>query len=502
MSKGKTTLAIELPLPAEGSAATKQERAYLAIREAILQGLLHADDRLPSTRVLAQRWGIARGTLESVFERLQLEGYILRQVGSGSRVSAMIPDSYLKAVSGTRPPMPAPKTSTRRESTSTRPTAENRAQVGVPFVARLANPLLIAPTEWAAHLQRAMAAITPEQMCSTETEGAWVLREQVARYLRNHRGIDCQAEHVLITNGIRHGIDLVARCVLKAGDQVCVEDPGYPAVHRTFAQAGASLRYAPIDEQGIDLRALPNMVNCRLAYVTPAHQSPLGVIMSATRRLELLDWAQRHDAWIIEDDYDSEFNYHSAPLPALKSIDSMQRVVYCGSFNQALFSNLRLGYLLAPPPLHNQILALWHTVGRSVGVSEQLGLAAFMRSPAFLRHLRRARQEYQTLRDILLDTLHTHAPGRYRISGEHAGFHLILWLTAEQDEDLLIKAAKQVGLQLQPLRQSCHQIQLKPALILGFAALTRAQAKSAAIKLAQLLNTPRPSSPGCAADAG
>lgn len=488
MSKGKVTLGMELPLPVQGDAVTKQERAYLAIRDAILNGLLQSAERLPSTRVLAQRWGIARGTLESVFERLQLEGYIVRQVGSGSRVSAVIPDSYLKAVSATRTMKLQQTSPTVSADTAGSQGPEHRAQVGVPFVARLANPRLIAPGEWAAHLQRAMAAMQPEQMCSVEPEGALALREQIARYLRNHRGIDCDAGQVLITNGIRHGIDMVARCVLEPDDHVCVEDPGYPAVHRIFEQAGARLLYAPIDQQGLDLRGIPDAAKPRLAYVTPAHQSPLGVIMSATRRLELLDWAQRQNAWIIEDDYDSEFNYQSAPLPALKSIDSMQRVVYCGSFNQALFSNLRLGYLLAPPQLHRRILALWHTVGRSVGVSEQLGLAEFMRGPAFLRHLRRARLEYQTLRDIVLETLKTEAPGRYRISGEHAGFHLILWLAPDQDEQTLIDGAERLGMVLQPLRQSCRRIQLEPAFVLGFAALTRAQAKKAARGLARLLN--------------
>jgi len=165
----------------------------------------------------------------------------------------------------------------------------------------------------------------------------------------------------------------------------------------------------------------------------------------------------------------------------------MQRVIYCGSFNQALFSNLRLGYLVAPPQLHNQILALWRTVGRSVGVSEQLGLAASMRGPAFLRHLRLARQEYQGLRDILPGTLQTHAAGRFRISGEHAGFHLIQWLTPGQDQHQLIGAAKQAGILLHPLSHYCHQHQLGPAFVLGFAALTRAQAKTASRKLAELL---------------
>jgi GntR family transcriptional regulator/MocR family aminotransferase len=485
MKKGRVTLAMELPLPADEATGTKQERAYLAIRDAILNGLVQAGDRLPSTRTLGQRWGIARGTLENVFERLQLEGYIVRQVGSGSRVSAVIPDSYLKAVTDSRAVRPTPSAETSTPPLA--PGAEHRAQVGVPFVARLANPNMMVPAEWALHLHRAMAGLKPEQMCSAEPQGALALREQIARYLRSHRGIDCHAEHILITNGIRHGIDLVARCVLKPGDQVCVEDPGYAAVHRIFEQAGAKLVHVPVDEGGLDLRGLSNSTGCRLAYVTPAHQSPLGVIMSATRRLELLDWAQHRNAWIIEDDYDSEFNYHSAPLPALKSIDSMQRVVYCGSFNQALFSNLRLGYLLAPPELHRQILALWHAVGRSVGISEQLGLADFMRGPAFLRHLRRSRLEYQVLRDIVLDTLMAEAPGRYRISGEHAGFHLILWPSGDQDDSALINGAEKLGLVLQPLGESCYQIKLEPAFVLGFAALTRAQARSAARQLGRLL---------------
>lgn len=487
MAKGKFSSTVDLPLPVGAPGTTKQERAYQAIRDAILNGLLQSADRLPSTRTLAQRWGIARGTVESVFERLQLEGYIVRKVGFGSLVSASMPDSYLRTVSGIRNRESPQSEPDDHDAVRLLPAPEYRAQVGVPFVARLANPFILAPAEWAVHMQRAMAAMQPEQMCRIEPQGAWALREQIACYLRSHRGIDCGPEHLLITNGIRHSIDLVARCVLQPNDHVCVEDPGYSAVHRIFKQAGAHLVYAPIDDEGIDLRGLSDAPACRLAYVTPAHQSPLGVIMSATRRLELLDWAQRQNAWIIEDDYDSEFNYQSAPLPALKSIDSMKRVVYCGSFNQALFSNLRLGYVLAPPELHQQILTLWHSVGRSVGVSEQLGLASFMRGPAFLRHLRRARQEYQTLRDILLETLKAEAPGRYRISGEHAGFHLILWLAPDQDEATVSARAKQVGLVLQPLRHSCRTLDLAPAFVLGFAALTRAQAKKAAHQLAQLL---------------
>lgn len=484
MARGKTSTSIDLSLPAPGIAATKQERAYLTIRDGILNGLLQSAERLPSTRSLSLRWGMARGTLENVFERLQLEGYITRQAGSGSRVSAVIPDSYLKAL------IQPPATPANPSDLPVSPgplTLKGSAQVGVPFAARLANPALLNPADWAAHLQRAVAAMSPEQMGNADPQGALPLREQVAHYLRHHRGIACTAQDLIITQGIRHGLDLIARCLLESGDYVCVEDPGYPAAHRIFNEAGASLHYVPVDDNGLCVHSLPRGKKHRLVYVTPAHQSPSGAIMPANRRLELLDWAQQQNAWIIEDDYDSEFNYHSAPLPALKAIDAQQRVIYCGSFNQALFANVRLGYLMVPPALRERLLALWHTVGRGVGISEQLGLAGFMQSGAFIRHLRLARLEYQTLRDIVLNTLKAEAHGCYRISGEHAGFHLMLWLPGGVDAQQLSNSAEPLGIDLQLLEQTCHQVRLPPAFVLGFAALTRAQVKTAAKALGQLL---------------
>lgn len=471
-------------MPLENPGLTKQERAYRSIRDAILNGLLQSGDRLPSSRALAERWKIARGTVENVFDRLQLEGYLVRRIGSGSRVSALMPNNYLTAFSDGEA-----AANSSIEGTNVSPVQEQdyRARVGIPFVARLANPMLMTPGEWATQLNRAMSAIQPALMCNIEPQGAFDLRNQIAIYLRKHRGIDCCPEQILVTNGIRHSIDLISRCVIDVDDYVCVEDPGYSAVHQIFEKAGANIVYAPIDGEGIDLRGVTIPANCRLAYVTPAHQSPLGVIMSATRRLELLDWARRQGAWIIEDDYDSEFNYQSAPLPALKSIDALGRVIYCGSFNQALFSNLRIGYMIAPPELHKDILNLWRTIGRSVGVSEQFGLAEFMRGPAFLRHIRRARKEYQTLRDVVVETLSREAAGCYRISGEHAGFHLILWPSSSVDLGRLMSSASELGLFLQPLENSCRNIVLPPAFILGYAALTRVQASTAARQLAGLL---------------
>jgi GntR family transcriptional regulator / MocR family aminotransferase len=485
MARGKTPVPLDLPQLAalaepDSNALGKQERAYIALRNAILEGLLAAHARLPSTRMLAERWGLSRGTVESVFDRLRAEGYVTRLGGSGTRVCAVIPDTYLRSPS-------TPVSRTRPVTKEKRKAVEAGARVGVPFVAKIANPALFSTTDWIRHVQRALSAASLDQLCSAETSGMSVLREAIAGYLRAHRGIACTAGEIIVTTGIRHSIDLVSRSMLRAGDKVCVEDPGYRAVHQIFELAGAALVHAPVDMNGVDIGTIRRHTDIRLAYVTPAHQSPLGVTMSATRRLALLDWASSNDAWIIEDDYDSEFNYQSSPLPALKSIDRADRVIYCGSFNQALFVNLRIGYMLAPQGVRERVLGLWRTIGRSVGVTEQLGLAAFIDQGALARHLRVARLEYLKLRDIVVDALEKHAPGRYRITGAEAGFHFVLWLPPGCTEAAFCEAAADEGIALQTIGSLCHRVRLEPAVVIGYTALTSVDARLAARKLGRVL---------------
>ncbi|MCY0386730.1 PLP-dependent aminotransferase family protein [Robbsia sp. Bb-Pol-6] len=532
MARGKTPIPLDLPLlaaqPVKDGCVTKQEGAYRALRDAILERLLPQGTRLPSSRVLAQRWRLSRGTVECAFDRLRAEGYVTRLGGSGTRVCAVIPDSYLRPAPGraggadagrvASTPSPlcgvveasavgasmagAPKLGAPEAETAVRgipaPAAPVTAgaQVGVPFVAKLANPRLFSTATWVRHVQRAVAAASPEQWSSAQANGMAALREQIAGTLRLHRGIACGADDIIVTTGIRHAIDLIARSLLGPGDKVCVEDPGYRAVQSIFELAGAAPVHAPVDDEGIDIDVIRGHDAVRLAYVTPAHQSPLGVTMSASRRLALLDWAASRDAWIVEDDYDSEFNYQSSPLPALKAIDRADRVIYCGSFNQALFSNLRIGYMLAPPDVRTRVLALWRTIGRSVGVTEQLGLADFIRGGAFAQHLRVARIEYLALRDIVLREFAALAPGRYGISGSEAGFHFILWLPPGWREAAFCDAAADAGVALQALGSLCHRVVLPPAVVVGYTGLRPTQARFAARKLGRLLASEPPVSPG------
>ncbi|MNH01581.1 HTH-type transcriptional regulatory protein GabR [compost metagenome] len=439
MRTGKAAIALDLPLP-PALAQGKQQGAYAALRDAILDKRLPAGTRLPSTRTLAERWQLSRGTLELVFERLRDEGYVSRVAGSGTRVCAVVPDLFIAAGSG--PPL----------ALAQQPVSEPTALLSSP-----------------------------------DPAGLPALRERIANYLRSYRGIRCNAQDLIVTSGIRQCIDLVARSVICPGDKACVEDPGYRTARSLFERAGAQVVAVPVTAEGIDDQLLERHLDARLACVTPAHQSPLGVTLSVSRRLMLLDWANRADAWIVEDDYDSEFNYNNAPLPALKALDQSDRVIYCGSFNKTLFAGLRVGFMLVPASLREPLLATLQGTGGAVGVTEQLGLAEYMANGSFVRYLRQARQAYQQRRDLLLECLAKQAPGCFAVTGQQAGLHFVLWLPEGTDEQDFCQRAASQGLQLQPIGSFCQQVQLPPAVMIGFTALTAAQLRFAGRKLAALL---------------
>lgn len=480
MPRGKTPLALDLPRPTswlDHPGVSKQDGAYEALRAAILNKTLPAGSRLPSSRALAARWELSRGTIETVFDRLHAEAYVTRIPGSGTRVCAVVPERFLMAG------LDAPG----HPSVAPPPVADTGVRDGLPFVARRADASLFSTASWSRCAARALAAATPAQLCSADPAGAPQLRRQIADYLAKYRGIRCDPHDIVVTTGIRHALDLIARSIVRDGDKVCLEDPGYPMARALFALAGAVPVDLPVDAEGIDCQALQAHTDASLVYVTPAHQSPLGVTMSVTRRLALLDWASDSGAWVVEDDYDSEFNYQSAPLAALKSLDQYQRVIYCGSFNKTLFAGLRIGFMVLPPGVRPLLLRTLQLTGRSVGMTEQLALADWMEEGAFVRHLRQARLAYKERRDLLLACLEQQAPGRYRISGQQAGFHCVLWLPPGSDETVFCAQAAQAGLALQPLGELCQQARLAPAVLIGYTALSPAQIRLTAPVLAQLL---------------
>ncbi|NVZ70630.1 MocR-like pyridoxine biosynthesis transcription factor PdxR [Pseudomonas costantinii] len=470
MSRGKAASALDLPRP-DTLDAGKQQGAYEALRGAILNRQLPAGSRLPSTRSLAERWLVSRGTLEAAFERLHSEGYVQRVAGSGTRVCAVIPEQFIAA--------PASSEALRRKAVADQP--ETGVQSHVPFVARRPDASLFDLKAWARCISRGLLSVGPGVLEAAHPAGLSALREQIADYLRSHRGMQCEADEVIVTTGIRHALDLIARTLLKPGDTACIEDPGYKPARRLFKLAGAQVQSIPVTAEGLDTAQLPD--TARLAYVTPAHQAPLGMTLSVSRRLALLDWAARADAWVVEDDYDSEYNYNSAPLAALKSLDSGDRVIYCGSFNKNLFPGLRVGFMVVPKMLRPALLRTLQLTGHSVGATDQLGLVDFLGSGAFVRHLRASRQAYQARRDALLACL----PDGCTVSGQQAGLHFVLWLPAGVEEGDFCTRAAAVGLTLQPLGTFCVDASLPPAVIIGYTALTLAQIRYHGRALAQLL---------------
>ncbi|KAF1004800.1 MAG: HTH-type transcriptional regulatory protein GabR [Pseudomonas fluorescens] len=474
MSRGKAASALDLPRP-ESLDAGKQQGAYEALRRAILDRQLPADSRLPSTRSLAERWSVSRGTLEAAFDRLHSEGYVQRVAGSGTRVCAVVPEQFIVA--------PKPRETTRR---TPRPDqSEARVQSNVPFVARRPDAELFDFKAWARCVSRGLLNAGSSLLEAVHPAGLPALREQIADYLRSYRGMHCEADEVIVTTGIRPGLDLIARTLIKPGDRVCVEDPGYLPARQLFELAGAEVQSVAVTAEGLDTDRLP--CDAQLVYVTPAHQAPLGMTLSVSRRLALLDWAARANAWVIEDDYDSEFNYNTAPLAALKALDGTDRVIYCGSFNKNLFAGLRVGFMVVPKVLRQPLLQRLQVTGRLVGVTDQLGLVEYLHSGAFVRHLRATRQAYQARRDALLACLAEHAPGRYRISGQQGGLHFVLWLPPGVEEERFRARAAQAGLSLQTLSHFCHSTVLPPAVIIGYTALTLAQIRFHGGALARLL---------------
>ncbi len=497
MTRGKAAIPLDLPRPpgldAPGG-ASKQDRIAEALREAILQRRLPAGALLPSTRTLAERWQVARGTVEAAFERLVAEGWLSRVRGSGTRVAAVVPDAYLRVATEALPggarnhAEAGPDT---RAGTAALAAADTESpsgnRIGVPFVARLADPSLLRAADWKRQLGAALASLKPAELGAASPGGDAVLRARIAAYLGEYRGIACAAGDVFITAGIRHSLDLVMRAIGVRGRAVAIEDPGYPMTAQLVALNGARALSVEVDPQGLVAARLAAHRGLAAVCVTPAHQSPLGITMSVSRRLELLDWAQRGGAWIVEDDYDGEFSYQAAPLPALKALDRHDRAIYCGSFNKTLFAGLRIGFVVAPAALRERLATLLAATGRPVGAIEQRALAGFIGDGGFAKHLRASRHAYQQRRDAVLARLAAGAAGRYAVSGEQAGFHFVLWLDPARDESAFVASAAARGIALQPLGRFCEAVRLPPAVLVGYSALTPAQARHAGRTLARVL---------------
>jgi GntR family transcriptional regulator/MocR family aminotransferase len=459
---------------------------YERLRRAILDGLLRPGQRVPSTRALALDLGVSRLPVLTAFDQLLHEGYLVGRTGSGTFVSAVVPDDLLRS-----PPAAPGRPGGRR---TPRPVPRTRDEGGLgPF--RMSLPALdqFPHTVWSRLVSRHAHALKPADMAYGDPAGLVTLRVAIAEHLRTARAVRCEAEQVLVVSGSQAALRLATAVLLKRGDRVAMEEPGYPGARAALAAGNAELVPVVVDEEGMDVAALRKRgTRVRAAYVTPSHQYPLGASMSAARRFALLDWAHRRQAWILEDDYDSEYRYVSRPLGALQGMDAHERVVYIGTFSKVLFPAVRMGYLVVPPSLWQRFVDAREAFDLFSPTLYQAVLAEFLREGHFARHLRRMRGVYLERRDALLTGLTRHCTGRLTVVNAEAGLHIAVLLNSGLDDEDIVHCMAARGLTATAL-SSCYAGPARQSgLLLGFGGSTPRRLLEATRVLGEVLHEVKP----------
>ena len=492
---------------------------YEALRQRVLDGRLVSGTRLPASRDLAAALSISRNSVVRAYDQLYAEGFIESRVGDGTYVAQLPTSKKLstKLSTGFSTGL-SPGLSTndlQKEASSAEKVIHSLAMgrletnhlplppVGPPRAFRVGVPAFdLFPFDVWAKLNAAFwRKPNLEHLCYGHPAGDERLRGLIAAYLRTSRGLQCTAEQIVITSGAQQAISLCAQLLVTPGDGVAVENPGYRAAGHAFALAGGRLHGVAVDGEGIDCTALSRLIDCRLAYVTPSHQYPLGVVMSLARRLELLAWAERSGGWIVEDDYDGEYRYSGAPLSPLAALDRSGRVLYVGTFGKVAFPALRLGYLVLPPTLVDAFARRRAVDVRHSEVSTQAVMAEFMAAGHFQRHIRRMRRAALSRRNALLNGWPSGLEGVSGLPNVAAGLHLTVRVDSLAREQQLVAQARAVevevnGLSSYWLPDSSTPPDLRAGLVLGFAAVPQADIAQALTRLYKAWHCQPPSGRG------
>ncbi|BBP73791.1 GntR family transcriptional regulator [Pseudomonas sp. Seg1] len=485
---------------------------YQALRLRVLDGRLASGTRLPASRDLALALGISRNSVVRAYDQLYAEGFIEGKVGDGTYVAQLPQTASLDkklstkvstgfstglptALSTNWLDLPVDPSSKVIHSDAMSRVQNNhlaRPPSGPPRAFRVGVPAFdLFPFDVWAKLNAAFWRKPDlQQLCYGDPAGDARLRSLIAAYLRSSRGLQCTAEQIVITSGAQQGISLCAQLLVAPGDGVGIENPGYRAAGHAFAVAGGRLRGIAVDEEGIDCAALSAASDCRVAYVTPSHQYPTGVVMSLARRLELLAWAERTQGWIVEDDYDGEYRYTGAPLAPLAALDRQGRVLYVGTFGKVAFPALRLGYLVLPPGLVDAFSQRRAVDVRHSEVSTQAVMAEFMAAGHFQRHIRRMRRAALSRRNALLDGWPTGIAGVGKLPAVSAGLHLTVPVESIAREQQLIEQAARVDVEINGLSHywlpdSSTASDQRAGLVLGFAAVPEPAIRAALTRLQQ-----------------
>ncbi|MCF7532294.1 PLP-dependent aminotransferase family protein [Pseudomonas sp. P2498] len=448
---------------------------YLRIRTSIADGRLKPGDRVPSIRALSSELNLARGTVENAYQQLINEGYLVGRGAAGTIVSPLLkpapvaantlPHSLLQTslVHSGEPPLPF--------------------QMGLPALDAFPRKLWNRIVSFECRNSFLDGAIYPD------ARGHAALRSAVAGYLGVSRGIFCSPGQIFIVAGYRASLDLICRSVLQPGDRCWVEDPGYVAANLFLQEAGAELVPVPVDSDGMVVDVgVQHAPDARFAVVTPTHQSPLCVALAMPRRQALLDWASRNGSWIIEDDYDSEYRYQGRPLPALKSLDAQDRVLYCGTFSKVLLPGLRLAYLVVPNELVPRVSEIADKMHSHCPQLWQVATARFIEQGHFGRHLKKMRSLYSNRRQLLVEALLEKLSDCLSIDHGVGGMHLVARLNPSADDQAISQRAKDAGLRVEALSNWYLTPTAERGLLLSFTnVVDKQQAEQMVVRLAQVI---------------
>ncbi|MEI5997446.1 PLP-dependent aminotransferase family protein [Paraburkholderia bengalensis] len=465
-----------------------------ALREAVRNGAIRPGDALPSTRLLAASLDVARGTVIEAYEQLIAEGFLESKGRSATRVASALalpraiepPARRSRAIRRTaRSRLPAPAAAFAQIAGEFRPLAP------VPFAISVPGGLTAPADIWRRLGNRVRAKGEGAPAGYADPLGARPLREAIAQYVRKSRSVRCDADQVLITSGTQQGLYLASQVLLEAGDPVWVENPAYRGLTAILESTGHgdSMIRVPVDAEGIDVEAGIGMARrARAAFVTPSHQYPLGMPLSMARRAALLAWARKVNAWVVEDDYDSELRYQGHPFPSLQGLDP-ERVVYLGTFSKILYPSLRLGYVIAPADLIDAFCGARVLMDRHPPNADQHLLAAFIAQGHLERHIRRVRNVYAEHRTQLIETLTRLLPTPLAwVEPGDQGMHLVLWLAKGVDDRIVAELAAKSGVSVRAVSPMYARDTARSGLVLGFGGFSAGQMQDASQRLAAVIH--------------
>ena len=458
---------------------------YLQLRSAILSGTLRPATKLPSTRELSAQLGVSRSAVVSAFEQLLAEGYAVGKKGAGTYIAADLPESFEAFHGRKKRPAPAARVAApfRDLGAFVDVTTQNDER---PF--NLGRTLVDARTAelWRKLTARTLRSFGQYHLGYGDPQGMLELRKSICDYLRAARGVRCGPEQVVVTAGTQQAVDIVSRVMEGPDKEVWIEDPGYSLTRLALVAAGAKICPVPVDQHGINVaEGIRRAPGARAVFITSSHQFPKGVGLSMARRLELLAWARESGAWIVEDDYASEFRYGGRPLASLQGLDDAERVIYIGTLNKALFPGLRLGYAVVPLALVRSFVTTRCFMDRQPPSLCQAVVATFMEEGHFAAHIRRMREMYRNQRDVLVAALRRRLGDHLTVEPPDQGMHLVAYTRRGLSDVAIERAGREHGVVVRAMSRLYVEAPAQSALMLGFSGYPRQTIAPAIARLAR-----------------